>query len=328
MKLAWKLALGFGGALALGTAAAMVWTYEKAFRPPNDEERIPENLPNLKQIDWYGEEILANMKAFAKHPYEDVYITSFDGLRLHARFYAGNEDAPLVIAFHGFRSAAARDFSGGMEYYYNHGLNLLLIDHRSHGESEGRAITFGVKERYDCLAWANYADERFGGKKKILLSGISMGAATVLMASELDLPERVVGIIADCPYSAPADILLKVGRDLKFPDAPSRFLLRSSARILANFDLLESAAKTAVANTKAPILLIHGEDDDFVPPTMSEEIAKAAKEGMVELYTFPGAAHGLSYLSDKERYGKLIQDFILRVADFDLEASERKRKDA
>ena len=328
MKTAWKVALGLGGLLAAGTAAAMVWTYEKAFRPPNKQERIPQNLPDLKQVDRYGEEILANMELFGKHPYEDVFMESFDGLRLHARYYAGNEDAPLVIAFHGFRSMAARDFSGGMEYYYKHGVSLLLVDHRSHGESEGKAITFGVKERYDCLAWAIYADERFGGKKKILLTGISMGAATVLMASELDLPLRVVGIIADCPYSAPADILLKIGRDLKFPDAPSLFLLRNSARFLANFDLLESSAKTAVANTKAPILLIHGEADDFVPASMSEEIAKAAKEGMVEFYTFPDAAHGLSFLSDKERYKNLIKAFFLRVADFDLDASKREKEEA
>ena len=328
MKTAWKVALGVGGALALGTAAAMVWTYEKAFRPQNEQERIPENLPEMEQVDQHRDEILANMKAFSKHPYEDVFIESFDGLCLHARFYAGNEDAPVVIAFHGFRSVASRDFSGGMNYYYEHGLNLLLVDHRSHGLSQGRSITFGVKERYDCLAWANYADERFGGKKKILLTGISMGAATVLMASELDLPLRVVGIIADCPYSAPADILLKVGKDLKVPDAPSRFLLQSSARMLAGFDMFESSAKAAVASTKAPILLIHGEDDDFVPASMSEEIAKSAKEGMVEFHTFPGAAHAFSFLSDKERYRSLIQSFFLRVADFDLEASIRKEPEA
>ena len=324
MKTALKLALGLGGALALGGAAALVWTYEKAFRPPNADEKIPENLPDLKQVDQYHDEILANMAAFAAHPYEDVFIRSHGGLRLHGRFYAGNSDAPIVIAFHGFRSSSARDFSGGMSYYYEHGLNLLMVDHRSHGESEGNAITFGVKERYDCLDWANYADERFGESNKILLTGISMGAATVLMASDLDLPERVVGIIADCPYSAPADILLKVGRDLHFPDAPSLFLLKSSARLLAHFDLLEASAKAAVANTKAPILLIHGEADDFVPPTMSEAILSSAKEGMAELHTFPGAAHGLSFLSDKERYKRLVKDFVLRVADFDIDASVRK----
>lgn len=319
----WKLLLGIGGALAVGSAAALVWTYEKAFRPQNERERIPENLPDLKQVDDYREEILSNMETFKKHPFEDITIESFEGLQLHGRFYEGNADAPLVIAFHGFRSSSLRDLSGGMEFYYQSGLNLLLVDQRSHGTSEGRAITFGVKERYDCLAWALAADERFEGKKPIYLSGISMGGATVLMASNLDLPESVKGIIADCPYSSPEGILLKAGHDLHFPELPSRLLLRGSAKLLGGFDLTESSAESSVANTKAPLLILHGEGDDFVPTAMGETIAKAAKEGMAEFYTFPGAAHGFSYLSDKERYRTLVRNFIFRTSGYDI--FEQKR---
>ena len=95
-----------------------------------------------------------------------------------------------------------------------------------------------------------------------------MGAATVLMASDLDLPASVKGIIADCPYSSPEGILVKVGKDLHFPELPSRILLRSSARLLGDFALNEASAERAVANTKVPILILHGEEDHFVPATM------------------------------------------------------------
>ncbi|MBQ7172577.1 MAG: alpha/beta hydrolase [Clostridia bacterium] len=314
----WKLLLGIGGTLALGSAAAMIWTYEKAFRPQNAREKIPENLPDLRQVDDYRDEIFHNMETFQAHACEEVFIQSQDGLRLHGRFYMGEAGAPLVIAFHGFRSSSLRDLSGGMEFYRSHGLSLLLVDQRACGESEGRAITFGIKERYDCLAWALYADERLGGKTPIFLSGISMGAATVLMASDLDLPASVKGIIADCPYTSPEDILVKAGGEMHFPTLPARLLLRSSARVLGGFGLNESSAEKAVANTKVPLLILHGEDDDFVPTAMGEAIAKTAKEGMAEFYTFPGAAHEFSYLSDKERYQRLVCDFILKNSGYDL----------
>lgn len=318
MKRSWKLLLGIGGTIAAGTAAALVWTYQKAFRKQNEKEKIPENLPDLPQVDRYHDEILSNMETFKKHSCEEIYIESNDGVILHGRFYEGKFGAPLVIAFHGFRSSSIRDLSGGMEFYLKHGLSLLLVDQRACGKSGGSSITFGIKERYDCLAWAKYADERLEGDAAIFLSGISMGAATVLMASELDLPASVKGIIADCPYSSPEDILVKVGGEMHFPALPSRILLRSSARVLGGFGLNEASAERAVANTKVPILLLHGEEDDFVPPTMSEAIAKAAKEGMAELHTFPGAAHGFSYLSDRERYQNIVGAFILKNSGYDL----------
>lgn len=141
-------------------------------------------------------------------PYEDVFITSFDGLRLHAKFYAASErKAPVQIMFHGYKSSAERDFCGGLREGIDGGFNVLLVDQRAHGESEGKYLTFGVNERFDCLSWASYAAERFGNDVKIYLYGISMGAATVLMASALPLPKSVSGIVADCGYTSPKDII-------------------------------------------------------------------------------------------------------------------------
>ena len=319
MKSFQKHLLAGAGMALVGTAAvagAMVWTYKKAFRPQNAEERVERNLPQLSQVDLYRDKILANIDRLAAYEFEPVEITSRDGLRLAGRYYAGQEDAPLVIFFHGFRSTPMRDFSGLASLYLSRGLNLILVDQRAHGESEGSSITFGVKERHDCLSWANYAACRFGKGKKIILSGISMGAATVLMASDLDLPKTVVGIIADCPYSPPVDILLKVGGDLHFPEAPSRALLKTAAKRMAGFDLTESSAVSSVAKTTVPILLMHGDADDFVPADMSQKIADAAPAELVEFHRFPGAAHALSFLSAEERYLDLVDDFIARTTGY------------
>lgn len=213
-----------------------------------------------------------------------------------------------MILFHGYRSAAERDSVGG---YYIAGMlkmNVIAVDHRGHGKSDGNVISFGILERKDCLCWARYAADRFGNAP-IVLCGLSMGAATVLMASELPLPDCVAGILADCPYSSPQAIIQKVCADEKYPVKLSYPFIKLGARLFGGFDLEECDALTAVKNTKVPILLIHGEDDRFVPCEMSEEICKANPRA-IEFITFPKAGHGLSYLMDKTRYQNCAVKFL------------------
>lgn len=146
--------------------------------------------------------------------------------RRAAQYYAGRPGAPVQIMMHGYKSGAERDFCGGAQIAVQGGYHVLLVDQRAHGKSEGRCLTFGIQERYDCRAWVNYAVGRFGADTKILLYGVSMGAATVLMAGGLNLPRNVVGIVADCGYSSPAAIIRKVIRDQHLPIFPVYYLVR------------------------------------------------------------------------------------------------------
>jgi len=186
--------------------------------------------------------------------------------------------------------------------------NLLLIDQRAHGKSEGKTITFGILERQDLLCWINYAIARFGAEIKIMLYGVSMGGATVLMASELDLPSNVKGIVADCPFAVPMEVILFVGQRTAFPQWLIKPFTILAARIYGGFDILETDAVRAVKQTKVPILIIHGEDDRYVPCQMSAPVAEANPK-MVKRFTFPNAAHGISYLEDTTRYHKLVTEF-------------------
>ena len=129
------------------------------------------------------------------------------------------------------------------------------------------------------------------------------------MASELDLPENVVCIMADSPYSSPAAIIEKVCRDMRYPVPLCRPFLYLSAWIFGGFRLDACTAKDAVGHTRIPILLIHGEADHFVPCAMSFEIRNAGT-GRVEVFTFPGAGHGLSYVIDPCRYERVVYDFL------------------
>lgn len=292
-------------ALVLGFS---YFAYRIAFYSPNkDRDKIPATTG--AQYDPYREVMGLIYRNLADRPFEEVTITSRDGLTLYGRYYHVKDGAPLDIGFHGYRSAPLTDFSGGSEISFGLKHNLLLVDQRAHGKSGGTTITFGVKERQDCLEWVTYAVDRFGQDTQILLYGISMGAATVLMASELDLPGNVKGIIADCPYSSPCAIIETVSDQMRIPHALASPFVRLGAKLYGGFDLKQTDAVQAVKHTKVPILLIHGETDSFVPCAMSEEVYHANPQ-MVQRHTFPGADHGISYLVDKDRYWKIVTEFL------------------
>ena len=144
----------------------------------------------------YKKEIMELLESALGLSYEHVTILSRDGIKLFGKYYHIHDNAPLVLMFHGYKSPLAeRDFEGGIQICLESKYNYLLVDQRSQGKSEGKVITFGIRERYDCLDWIHYANKRFGSKKRIFLYGISIGAATVLMTSDLELPDNVAGIV-------------------------------------------------------------------------------------------------------------------------------------
>lgn len=289
------------------SCAAIYGIYRYGFYSPrgrqNDDHRIL--IPMSKEQHDLSIAMIDKLNA---RPYERVHISSYDGLRLSGRYYHIRDGAPLAILCHGYRGTPSRDFCGGADICFNMGINVLLIEERAHCTSEGHTITFGVKERYDVLSWANYAVSRFGSELKILLAGISMGGGTVLMASGLRLPPNVRGILADCPFTSPAEMIMEFGRAKKLPMKIAYPMAGMAAKLLGNFSLTDADAVEAVMNTKVPILIIHGEADGLVPQEMSRRIAEANPE-KIRRYTFPGADHGLSYITDKKRYTRLVEEF-------------------
>ncbi len=243
---------------------------------------------------------------------EDVYIDSHDGLTLHGRFYDVAKDAPVIIVFHGYRSPTLRDCAGGFALGLKLRYNVLAVDQRAHGTSGGRVISFGIRERYDCLKWIEYVKARLGDDTPIILCGISMGAATILMSASLDLPKNVRGIMADCPYSSPSAIIRKVCKDMRYPPALAFPFLWLGALIYGGFLLNSCDAVTAVKNTDIPILLIHGGDDRFVPCEMSKKIYENCADH-AQLHIFPNAGHGLSYIIDHVRYEEICFKFLGEV---------------
>ena len=242
------------------------------------------------------------------HNAQDVQVTSFDGLTLRGKWVPAEKPIATIILVHGYRSNYLVDFGGIFHVYHNLGLNLLLIRQRAHGESEGKYITFGVRERLDVLKWIEFHN-REHGMDNLYLGGMSMGASTVLFAAGEELPENLRGITADCGFTSPYDIIGKVMRQqFRLPPKPILPLINIFTRKLAGFDLRECTTTETLKRSKVPILFIHGTGDDYVPYQMSQAGFDACVSPK-QIVLSEGAGHGMSYLKEKKNLTRILTAF-------------------
>ncbi len=240
--------------------------------------------------------------------HKEFFIRSFDGLSLRGRYYEYNPGAPIELMFHGYHGSAERDLAGGVRRAFAVGHSVMLIDQRTSGKSEGEVISFGINESRDCLGWVELAVKEFGPEVKIILTGISMGAATVLIAAGQKLPKNVVGVLADCGYSTAKEIIQKTIREMKLPVKPLYPFVKLAARVFGRFDLEETSPVEAVKRCTVPVFFIHGDADDYVPAEMSR-INYEACPSRKELVLIPGAGHGLAYPVAPEQYIEAMKAF-------------------
>ena len=244
----------------------------------------------------------------------DVYVTSKDGLRLHGYWIPADNPRGTVLLVHGYRSTPLVDFGIAYPFYHALGMNILVPQQRAHGESEGKFITFGVKESEDIACWIDYHNNTFG-ECQMVLSGLSMGASTVLYLADQVLPQNVKCIIADCGFTSPWEILDKVYRaTIHLPSAPSLLTADLFARTFAGFSLKEKDSRQTLKRARLPVFMIHGLKDNFVPSYMTQQGYDACT-GKKRLLLVEGAGHGVSFLKDKTNYTRQIISFLEECLD-------------
>ncbi len=265
-------------------------------------------LPRGKIYKPLYPQLIAWIKSARSLKSEKLEITSFDGLKLRGKYYEYKKGAPIEILFHGYRGNGERDLSAGIERCFLLERNVLIVDQRACGASEGRFITFGIKERYDCIKWAEFVAEKFNNEVPIIISGVSMGAATVLMCCNQQLPSSVKCILADCGFTSPKEIIKKVIKDLKLPVKIFYPLIKLGAKLFGRFDIENCSPLECVKQSKLPIIYIHGKTDAFVPAEMSLTLYEntASKKSLLLI---DNAGHGLAFPIDKKSYLSAIKDF-------------------
>ena len=240
------------------------------------------------------------------HQAQEVYITNRDGLKLHAYWVPAKAPKGTAMLVHGYHSCALMDFSIAFERYHQRGMNLLLPSHRAHGKSEGKYITFGVRECGDLLEWIEYHNHQFG-ILPMMISGMSMGAATVMYLAGEELPQNVKSLNADCGFTSPKEIIAKVFRDAShLPAWPILWATDLFARFFAGFRLSEKVSTETLKRNACPILFVHGMKDTFVPCEMTRRSFEASG-GEKALLLVQNATHGTSFLHDKEHYLEEIE---------------------
>ena len=286
---------------------ALYFVYRVSFYSPKKSR-----LDDFAQLDSpnfgpYKDVLVPLIKEFKGKPYEDLYVTSFDKLKLHARYFEVEGSKKIALMFHGYKGTVYRDFCAASKIFMDLGYSIITVEHRAHGLSQGHSITFGIRESKDLLTWYKYAKERFGEDKEYILVGISMGGATVLMSA--DKVDDNVKLLVDCPYTTPKKILSETLKGLKL--SPKFFypFVNLSAIIFAHTNMNKLSAFDAVNNSHHQILVVHGDNDHVVPHYISEELYKAYPD-KIQYETFEGADHGASYLVDSKRYINVISDFL------------------
>lgn len=302
--------LAIAAALCVLAVLGAYICYRMAFYSPKRKPRDPDviEIPEGEIYEVYREDMEKWATMTRAMPHEDVEIKSFDGLTLRGKFYEYAPGAPIELMIHGYRGSAERDMPGGALRCFRLRRSALVVDQRASGSSDGSVITFGINESRDCLAWVDFLEKRFGKERKIILTGISMGASTVLMAAGRDLPDNVIGILADCGYSSQKDIICKVIRQMGLPAKPLYPLVKLGAKLFGKFDLEADTPVQAMRRCKKPVIFFHGEADEFVPCEMSR-ISYDACGAKKMLVTVPDAGHGLAYIVDPQRYVDALYGF-------------------
>ncbi len=308
MKIFWII-LGILLFLVLLTLSISYYCFYIAFyssRKKNTTEEYP--IPEGDIYEPFRDLMVSWIKEVRALPHEDFSITSFDGLTLRGKYYEYAPGAPIELMLHGYRGEAERDLCGGVQRCFALRRSALIVDQRACGNSEGHVITFGIKEHRDCLAWIDFMVKHFGPDTKIILTGISMGASTVLMAASGPLPPNVVGVLADCGFTSAEDIIKKTIKEMKLPVGPSYPFVKLAAKLYGRFNLAENSPIEAVQKATLPTIFFHGEADAYVPCEMSRRNFEACKAPK-RILTIPGAGHGLSYPVAPEEYLQALREF-------------------
>ena len=308
MKKKYTAAAVFLGLLAVSEAGGSAYFYRRTMK----RNRVKmERTMKMAGTDWnqYKDFMKERKNYMMAQPHEDVWITSEDGLKLHGTWFPREDETKVVICFHGYTSQGMNDYIGLSGYYLKHGYSMLLVDERAHGQSEGEYIGFGCLDRKDALGWIGWVLKECGESVQILLHGTSMGGSTVLMASGLELPPQVKGIVSDCAFTSPKYVFTHVLHTMyHLPAFPMIQIADRVNKEKAGYGLDECNAAREVQKATVPILFIHGEADTFVPCRMCKEIYENCASPK-QILTIPGAAHAESYYKDTAAYEQALDTF-------------------
>ncbi|MBQ8208825.1 MAG: alpha/beta hydrolase [Clostridia bacterium] len=277
---------------------------------PKSSDKNKARLTGSKKLIEFSKTIEESAEKFeSTEGIEQVEITTQDEVVLVGHWYECPNAKRIIVAMHGWRSSWSKDFGMIADFWHSNGCSVLYAEQRGQNNSGGEYMGFGMLERHDCLEWVKWVNERTESSLPVYLAGVSMGASTVLMASGLEMPENVHGIMADCGFTSPHAIWKHVAeKNLHLSYGIIGKIANDMCRKKINMGAKDYSATYALSNSNIPVIFVHGSDDKFVPIEMTYENYKACAAPK-RLLVVPGAEHGMSYYTDKESYEKALLEF-------------------
>lgn len=307
MRWYWYVLIGVGTILVSTVVSAAFCMFEKVFRGNSDQAEAIKNdaRSNPDPVVQMRIRTLDRMQSL---PHENWEQQSADGLTLRAGFYPNGANKRVAIILHGWRSAPWWDYGGTFELLYEAGYAVLAVSQRALYESDGRYVTYGVREKEDLLGWIDLTERKLGKDVRIVLLGVSMGATTVLMATGEPLPASVRCAVSDCAFARAKDLFRAASKGWL---PVSRLAVDLVLRMRCGVSYFRADAVKAVRRSVTPTYFLHGDADEIVPYPMMEELY-AACAAEKEQWTVPHALHGEAYATDPDGYRDRILPFLAR----------------
>ena len=302
-------------ALSLSACVAGKFMSNYALKP------TPHGVDDIERTRAKADSLLPGSTAWydglkAQGILKDAWTTSHDGKKLHACYVPAarpEEAAGTAIVVHGYGDNHLVFLYLVRMYRDEFNYNVLFPDLQYHGYSEGEAIQMGWLDRLDVEKWAEIAHDFFKDDFMVL-HGVSMGGATVMMASGDPLPDYIKCVVEDCGYSS---VVLQFNKNRKdsFPYV-SPDVLQSASLVTKKrhgWGFWEASSVKQLEKSTIPMLFIHGDKDDFVPFDNLWRNYNAKKKGYKEYYVCEGAVHANSFAKDPAMYKKRTLEFLKTV---------------
>ncbi len=239
---------------------------------------------------------------------QDISIPSPFGYLLKTIIVEPYETNRYIIISHGVTENKTNSIKY-MNLFLKRGFNVVIYDHRRHGESGGKTTSFGHYEKYDLKAVVDWVYENKGRNITLGIHGESMGAATMILYAGM-LEDRADFYIADCPFSDfSEEVSYLIRSEMKLPAKMILPIADIFLRMREHYSIREVSPITVIDKITKPMLFIHSEKDDFILPEMTQKLFEK-KKGSKKLFFAVNGVHAQSYNENKEAYEKAIDDFL------------------
>lgn len=270
------------------------------------------NYDDLKdeELDEYHLHVRREAEKLRAIPSLPVQVTTKDGLKLYGNFiYAEGESKITILCLHGYTSNGYAEFSEKAQDYLKNGWNVMLVNHRNHGPSEGKYVGFATLDRYDALEWLKEIEKLVPGGD-IFITGVSMGGAIAMQTANLDLPVSVKGIFEDCGFTTcKEEFLWRARTVVKSTPKWAIEILGLYMKAFAGYGLEDSSSVVSCREAKVPMMFIHGDADEVVPVEMAYECWQACTTEK-ELVIVEGCKHARAHYHAREQYMDAVSRFV------------------